>query len=291
MAGRTGRRSARGFSLIELLVVIAILALLIALLLPAVQKVRFAAVSLKARNQLRQISIATQHYTAANDDRLPFFPGRNEGHLPRSSPLVLVLRYSEHYQPYENDRQQWNRYVGAVFQHPLDPSYEGAPGQTGGDTSFVANAIGFRRGARLPASFPDGTSNTVAWAEQYANCGPAMFRSDEADPPLRFYVQGKPFYDLVRRHSFADAECGDVYPRTGNGVTEPAHDYWPPRNTLFQVRPLPKECDPDVPTAIDTSGLTVALFDGSIRVVSPSVTPSVFWALVTPAGGEVGGDW
>jgi len=33
--------------------------------------------------------------------------------------------------------------------------------------------------------------------------------------------------------------------------------------------------------------LTVAMFDGSVRTLSPSVSESVFWALVTPAGGEV----
>jgi len=284
-------RRPKAASLIELLVVIAILALLVALLLPAVQKARTAATAIQARNKLRQISLATQNYIASNDDRLPFFPGRKELHLPRSNPLVLVLRYSDHYPRYEADSAQWNRYVDAVFQHPLDPSYETAPGQTGGDTSFVANAVAFRRGASLTGSFPDGTSSTIAWTEQYANCTPAAFNSYDTEPPMRFFVRGVPYYERTRRASFADAESGDVYPRTADGRTEPVHDHYPAERTMFQVRPKPPDCDPNVPTAIDPSGLMVALFDGSVRVVAPSMNQSVFWSLVTPAGGEVVGEW
>lgn len=285
------RNRAKGASLIELLIVVAILALLIALLLPAVQKVRTTAVALKGRNQLRQLSLATQNYVASNNDQLPFYPGRDELHLPRSNPLMFVLRYAEYYQHYENDSTQWNRYVGAVFQHPLDPSYAVAPGQTGGDTSFVANAVAFRRGAALTSSFPDGTSNTIAWTEQYANCNPSAFLSNETEPPMMITYPGYVYYDRFRRASFADATSGDVYPRTTDGRTVPVHDHYPAERTMFQVRPKPSECYPNVPNAIDPSGLAVALFDGSIRVVAPSASESVFWALVTPAGGEVVGDW
>ena len=83
-------RRPKAASLIELLVVIAILALLVALLLPAVQKARTAATAIQARNKLRQISLATQNYIASNDDRLPFFPGRKELHLPRSLSLIHI---------------------------------------------------------------------------------------------------------------------------------------------------------------------------------------------------------
>lgn len=286
------RRRRTAFTLVELLVAVAVAAVLIGLLLGAVQKVRDRAAALSVANSAKQVVLAAHTYSSAHGGRLPNVDGdepnwgrgmfralgptlgQPDGQLP--SPL-LRLRSDPTW-------QETFRFDPGGRQPPeVRPDYA---------VSFGANALLFRVGARLDAVAADGLSQTVAAATHYSRCrmmvySPSLLDGDCSDERgMRVPCDTLPLPNPTdRRATFADAMHFDVRPvtRVTNGVPVTTGS----ESHTFQHRPPPAECYQRVPQSLTAGGLTVGMADGSVRTVRPDVSQAVFWGAVTPSGGEV----
>lgn len=289
------RAKQRGaFTLIELIVVMAIVAILIGLLLPAVQRIRESAARIRCGNSLRQIVLAAHH---AHDVNGSFPPG--VGYWPGPSGYGTfhfhLLPFLEQSSLYEQSYYQGVYFVGnnQVFAQtvhnficPSDPSAaEGQAmdllGNTWGVSSYAVNAqvacdvntsgslSSPQYYATLSATFPDGTSNTILMTEKYAQC----FNSS--------YPAGGDYWGYYYTGSYLQP----YHP--GFEVSWNSYSFGPA--SKFQVMPNPYNgsCDPTLASSPHPGGIQIALADGSLRFLSDNVTMYTWWYMCTPSGGEV----
>jgi prepilin-type N-terminal cleavage/methylation domain-containing protein len=281
----------KGMTLVELLLVIAIIGTLIALLLPAVIRIRQESLLQSSLNNLRQITFATLNYSETNNNRLPYLVGRFSD--PTDTVFVAMLPYLEQeplYDFFHGKVYDVNNPVNMIvssFLNPLDPTAVDVDMnhfRAGlAISSYACNAYVFTGKSSL-ASILDGTSNTILFSEHYQKCGPVVFNYLAAGTGSRL---SKDFPGT--RASFADggplvedgANCGDYFPITQGNISVAAD------NVTFQVRPAIGDCDPRLPNATSARGLQVGMADGGVRILSAGLAPLVFWGAVTPASGEV----
>lgn len=205
---RSGPRHGRhGFTLIELLVVIAIIAVLIGLLLPAVQKVRDAANRIQCANNLKQIAIACHSYGDAQGKLPPYSTGALAGENPnvQASAHYLILPYLEQDNLYAKGVTATGQTLSFLVRTGVVKSYycpkdtSTADGRfSSGDLSdprLALNGVGFGvtnyainaqvcNGKLTLAQIGDGTTNTVLFAERMGHCNGANFPSRGATPNL-----------------------------------------------------------------------------------------------------------
>jgi hypothetical protein len=142
---------------------------------------------------------------------------------------------------------------------------------------------------RMAATFPDGTSNTLLFAEKYAHCTGPVNQFIAAATGLAAANDGGNFwaYDNLDNSSSGAVWFGPYHPGFSLAFWELAPGIVTVGpGSVFQQQPPEQNCNPMLASSGHTGGMVVTMADASARVLSPNISGLTWWALCTPAGGE-----
>jgi len=285
------RRTSSGFTLIELLVVIAIIAILIGLLLPAVQKVREAAARMSCTNNLKQMILASHSFNDANQ-RLPRMLTYDNNSVGWNTWYGQILPYIEQTNVVNKalgSGSIWGNGVNTIviktFLCPSDPTMNNGLTANGwGGSSYAPTSMMFgtttyqdtasgqtvTAGRYTVGNIPDGTSNTIGMVERLGIC---------------------PYYGWS--NAWAYPEAGNWNWNSNGSAYGPWSSYLPminPPTNNYVGNQAPAH--PYYPTSKHTASLQVGMMDGSVRGVAASVGQTTWNYATTPDDGFVlGSDW